>query len=231
MTAALRHAITELLGLSPDDPLQKYRSLSEASKHSPDLGWLEQFEFQLLFCPDETQRSLPAHPLIEDSAFICHGFSRNLYNYWEQRVGVERLPIPMPGTPTLTRYFPPPLRLKGELHAVKPYQFRELDNYKENRYKFLRKRVKVLVPYRPILRRNVDTMGRKLPRALQGDKIILGTEHVYELKAWMYVGNPKYWDDLLDAGWNGFKIVSHYPSRRGWLKEYYSYSKFINESS
>jgi hypothetical protein len=87
---------------------------------------------------------------------------------------------------------------------------------------FTRRRIIVLLPYRPLLTRNVSLReaGKELPLALQGEKIMLGTERVYLIRAWMYLGKKDYWDDLLDAGWSGFKPVKKFQSRRQWLGEY-----------
>lgn len=233
MKNALRMVFPKLFGTPslPSDHEVNWLNMSVA--HSPDLGYLEQFEFQLLFCPDETQRGFPAHPLIEDSAFLCTAYTQKHFNYWQQRDG---LPIPMLATnPTLTKLFPPSLKVKGELHAIRPYQFKELDNYKDNRVQFIRKRVSLIVPYREVLDlpeptepNVIDGVVQPLPLALMGKKGVLSPyEKVHIVKAWMYTGNPAYWDDLFDAGYSShiFKAVRTVESRRPWLKEYYTYPK------
>jgi len=213
---------------------QAMLDLPQDPRFSPDLGWLEQHEYQLLFCPDETRRNQRKSSLLGETIFRGNGFTRKNFNYWEQRVGEERTGIPMqsfaPGVKTLfpstLSKFPPALPIKGEIHAVRPKHFKELDDYRERGYKYLRKRVEILVPYKPLIKFNVDTRGKALPLALQGKKMMLGTEMVWVLRTWMYVGNPAYWDNLFDAGWSGFKPVPHIgPSRREWLGEYYVFTK------
>lgn len=197
-----------------------------APEYTPDLGWLEQFEFQLLFCPDETQRTMPAHSFIKDeSAFLANVYTQKNYNYWEQRIGNMRMGIPLPASdvaPVVGTLFPPPTKIKGELHAVRSQAFVGLDDLKENTKMFIRKRVNVLLPYRPLLNRNVSLRerGKELPRPLQGHKTMLGTEHIYILRAWMYVANRDYWDNVIDAGWSGFRHVHRFQSKRQWLGEY-----------
>jgi len=77
--------------------------------------------------------------------------------------------------------------------------------------------------------RNTDEYGpmlKPVPRALQGTKhFMLSKEKVYVIRAWMYVAIPEYWDNILDAGWRGFKTVNYYESKRSWLKEYYDFPK------
>jgi hypothetical protein len=198
--------------------------LPYSPEYTPDLGWLEQFEYQLLFCPDETQRNMPEYQKIaSDSAFIANVYTQKNYDFWEQRVGNNRMGIPLPASDTVVgTLFPPPSKIKGELHAMKPSAFIDLDDYKQNTKMFTRRRIIVLLPYRPLLTRNVSLReaGKELPLALQGEKIMLGTERVYLIRAWMYLGKKDYWDDLLDAGWSGFKPVKKFQSRRQWLGEY-----------
>lgn len=203
--------------------------LPKVPAYTPDLGWLEQFEFQLLFCPDELQRSQPEYKHIsEHSAFMANAYTRKTFDYWEQRIGNTRLGIPLPASNiTLGTLFPRSCRIRGEIHAVRPAAFIEIDYYKENTIRFLRKRVELLLPYRPLLNRNVSLRERhkELPLALQGEKKMLGIEKVHIIRAWMYIGNPEYWDNLLDAGWSGFKHVHSFTSKRQWLGDYTHFTK------
>lgn len=196
--------------------------LCESVRYSPDFGKLEQYEFQLLFCPDETQRGYSQYSLIEDSAFVCRAFTQKLYNYWQQRDG-QLIPLEA-DAPAAVKYFPPSLRIRGELHAVRPYQFRDLDIYKGNTVQYIRKRVKLLIPFREVIIADYnDTDGKELPLCLQGKKGIAGPEQVYVVRAWMYVGKDSYWDPILSPF--NFHAVQHHMSRRPWLKEYYCYPK------
>jgi AIG2-like family. len=196
--------------------------LNESVRHSPDLGKLEQYEFQLLFSPDETQRGYPQYPLIEDSVFLCHAFTQKTYNYWQQRDG-QLIPLEA-DKPAAVKYFPPSLRIKGEVHAIRPYQFRDLDTWKQNTVQYNRKRVKLLIPHREVIVDDYyDEDGKELPLCLQGKKGIVGPEQIHIIRAWMYVGRDEYWDELLTPF--NFHAVQHHMSRRPWLKEYYSYPK------
>lgn len=196
--------------------------LNQSVQYTPDNAKLEEYEFQLLFCPDETQRGYPQYPLIEDSVFMTHAFTQKLYNYWQQRDG-QLIPLEA-RAPAAVKYFPPSLRIKGEVHAIRPHQFRELDTYKLNTVQYRRQRVKLLVPHRKVILSDYyDTDGKELPLCLQGKKGITSSEMVHVIRAWMYVGIDEYWDPLLSA--YNFTKVQHHTSRREWLKEYYSYPK------
>lgn len=207
----------------PDLPSQhEVDWLNESVRNSPDLGKLEQYEFQLLFCPDETQRGYSQHSIIEDSAFVCHAFTQRPFEFWQQRDG-QVIPLESEGQ-GVVKYFPPPLKIKGELHAVRPYQFRHLDIYKDNKGQYDRRRVKLLVPYREVIQQDYfDEDGKELPLCLQGKKGILGPEQVHVVRAWMYIGISSYWNPILTP--YAFKAVQTHQSRRPWLREYYSYPR------
>src|SRR5689334_19285952 len=105
--------------------------LTEQVRYTPDNGWLEQYQYQLLFCPDEIQTIFPKYSLIKESDFMANGFTAGEFNFWEQKG--DRLPVPMKSTgPTFGRIFPPSLRIKGEIHLVRTHQFKDLDTYKLN---------------------------------------------------------------------------------------------------
>ena len=226
------NTFSQLFGAGINFPSEhEARWLTDRMRYSPDYGWLEQFEYQLLFCPDDTKTNHSHHCLIEDSSLVATAYTIHNFNYWCMEVGEDRVPIPM-----LTdqrhhtiRYFPPPLKIQGEIHAVRPYEFLGLDTYKLNTVQFHRKRVNLIVPYREVIQEDYVLADaddpRELPLCLQGKKGAMSPEKVYIIRAWMYVGMPEYWDKLLDAGFRGFKTVNHHESRRSWLKEYYVYPK------
>lgn len=163
-------------------------------------------------------RGCSQYELIEDSVFLKYAYTLRKYNYWMQRDGD---PIPMLATSenTLDR-FPPPLKIKGEVHAVKSYAFSKLDIVRDNLVSFRRQRVQVLIPHNPVykLPERYDN-GKPIP--LMTDQFVIGTERVEPMWVWMYVGVPEYWNDVLDAGYL-FSTVPHYKDERSWLGEYYS---------
>lgn len=217
-------AFNNTMGLNlPDDAEIKW--LLDSVKHSPDLGWLEQKEGWLLLATDDLKSGHSRYSL-GGGAVLCTGFTEKKYNFWVQDEGTDRVPIPMLAQSEQTvRYFPPPLRIQGELQWVQSAAFQRIDDYKRNTKQFRRQRVNVLVPYH-VESRGGDEHGKELPKVLQDKNyVIKGPERVYIIRAWMYVGRPEYWDELLDAGFRGFKTVRHVESRRPWLKEYYAYPK------
>lgn len=233
---ALAKAFDALFGPQinfPDQDLVKW--LNEQARYSPDLGWLEQLEFALLFCPDDTKSGHSRFCLVEEGVHLCTAYTQQPYLFWEQRVGDERIPIPLRAPEGAKAMdfgelcaFPQPRKIQGELRLIRTHQFRGLDTYKRNTVQFRRKRINVITPYREKFnaeQRDVD--GKPLPLALQGKKGVSGPEMVHIVRCYMYEARPEYWDDLIDAGFRGFKPVRHFQSsRRAWLKEgYYAYPK------
>lgn len=190
--------------------------LTASASRSPDLGVLEEAEFQLLFCPDRTMRGCSEYSLIDESAFVCYAWTLNKYQYYQQRDG---LPIPLKGN--RKEILVPSLKIKGELHAVRSGAFRELDNYKDNLVSFRRQRIKLLIPHRPLFKLP-ERYNNGKPIPLMTNQFVIGAERISRpVEAWMYEGVPEYWDDLLDGGFN-FNKVSIYEDKRPWLGQYYS---------
>lgn len=231
---ALRKIIPSVPGVqSISLPLpEEARWMTERVKYSPDMGWLEEQEFQLLFCPDNF-RSGYAHYGKTEGTVLCGGYTEKNYAYWCQQIGDARTGIPIrQDKDSVLRYVPPALKVKGELQAVLSSRFDVIDTHMRNTEVFRRQRVNILVPYR-MRTKNVTDLGTELPRVLQArdenapDYVLEGPLRVYIIRAWMYVGIPEYWNDLLDAGFRGFKTVNHYESRmkRPWLLRYYDFPK------
>lgn len=195
------------------------RAMTFRAPRSPDLGVLEESEFQLLFCADNTMRGCHNYPLIEDSVYLQHAFTLKRFNYYRQRDGVP-IPLPAQSNRRVTGYSAPPLKVKGELHAVKSYQFEKLDIEMDNLVSFRRQRVKLLIPQSPVYKiPHRYYNGKIIP--LMTDQYAVGAEQIRPLEVWMYVAEPTYWEPLLDGGYL-FTHVEHYKDKRPWLGAYYS---------
>lgn len=215
---ALARVFPSLFGAPPkpmfDFPTEKVRQIV---RHTPDMGTLEQYEFQLLFCPDRTQRGCSEYSLIEDSVYISSAFTLKKFNFYQQRDG---LPVPLPAYQDKTTVGAPSLKIKGELHAIRPYQFLNLDSYKDNLVSFRRERVKILIPHHPVHKLEERYSNGK-PIPLMTGQYVVGAERVKWFEAWMYIAQPVYWNDLLDGGFM-FNPVTSYTDKRPWLGKYYS---------
>ena len=223
MNPLANNLFEKLFGRGPQFPTEaEVKFWNDQVSRTPDNGILEESEFQLLFSPDRTQRGCSQYKLIEDSAYYCMAYTLPRFNYWLQRDG---LPIPMLATSTeRLKYFPPPLKVKGEIHAVKSSVFANLDKVKDNLVSFRRQRVKLLVPHHSIYKLPSHYPNGK-PIPLMTGQFHIGGERLKVIEAWIYIGVPDYWDELMDAGYNSaqlFSTVSHYKDRRPWLGEYYA---------
>lgn len=203
----------------------------EGNKHTPDINEIERKEYIFLLSIDSTQQNLPRNELIREGAYCGDVFTSKNYQFFKSKVEPSSIPVPMETelSEPLVQYMPPPAKIKGELHLIAPYQFKKLDIEMENGVKFIRKRVRVLYPYRELRAfPTYDTTGRELPRPLMGkeDQTFLTHEKVHILRAEMYVGNPDYWDPLLDAGYHFTSVKCFEPKNRDWLKRYYKYTKY-----
>src|SRR5882757_3291581 len=116
---ALARRWPKLFGYSTELPTpQEVQQLNESCARSPDLGELEESEFQLLFVPDRAQRGCSEYPLIkQDSAYLDYGYTMENFNYYQQRDGLT-IPL-LANSARRWRDEPPPLKIKGEIHAVK----------------------------------------------------------------------------------------------------------------
>ena len=217
---ALARVFERMFGSPPKFPSpEQCRQLTEYVSRSPDLGVLEESEFQLLFCPDRTQRGCSEYSLIEESVFCGYAYTLERFNYGQQRDG---LTIPLMATDDRQwQWVPPALKIKGEIHAVRSHQFANLDKHKDNLVSFRRERLTFQVPNRPLFKiPERHPNGKPFPFANSG-MYAVGDESVKRIDAWMYIAVHDYWDDLLDGGYN-FKPVENYKDNRPWLKGYYS---------
>lgn len=164
---------------------------------TPDLFRLEKYPYHILFVCDDLHK----HDLLKDVENLeTSAFTRDRYWMHTHKVIEEHPPVI---TETLHGRGHP---IKGWLYKVKPNQFISIDKYKENTVKFKRCKVDVIVPYRY----KID--GR----------IFSETQH--QLRAFMYVGIPEYWDSLIDAGLT-FEEVKKFTHRNLLDGEYYSYTQ------
>lgn len=202
----------------------------EDNKFTPDAHVLDEYEFQLFFAHDQLQRNMTLYPMIEESAYLCSAFTTKNFQFFKSAVEPDGIPIPMETelTEPLIRNLPFPAKIKGELHIIRPKQFLPLDIMLKNGVQFTRKRVRLIVPYRERrLFPTKDVHGRPLPKVLQGKEGLTfwTNEKVYIIRAWMYVGNPDYWNDLLDVGYHFQSVKMFEPKQRTWLKRYYKYTR------
>lgn len=164
-------------------------------KFTPDLWQLERQDWCLLFLDDDFQEKHPNHSIIQP--YLQPGLAWPAYtqdtdwNMWRVKNGQKSYPVP------LINHFPRLIhgRIRGTIVAVRPQAFIQLDKHRLNRLVFLRFRQTFLVPYR---NRVISSIGE-----------IKSDEQVQHVRAWMYMGLPKFWDTKIDGGYS-FQQVQHF---------------------
>ncbi len=164
-----------------------------SSALTPDLWKLEQTEYQLLFVPDQFMSRHPLHNVISQYIYqnkpLISGFTEESYwGFWKFKAGKGSFPVALVNQNKHETFRNRFGRIKGEVVALRPYMFRYLDNYYQNRVEFVRHRTNIVVPYRKKRITNIGTM--------------LTHEHTQVLRCWFYIGKPNYWLDMLDGGQN-----------------------------
>ena len=194
------------------------------TEFTPDIAELELHQFVLLFVCDDVMRAGKNYKLIaEHSTKAARGFTLKAFNFYRKRT--DGMGIPMRVNTQPDRFSFTALKIKGEIHAVRPVAFLDLDGWYQNGLMFRRVRTKILYPtteHGMIV--NKDAEDRPLPESLRGPKHFLFPERVDPIEAWMYVGVPSYWNPLLDGGYEFETVPIRYPEKdRNWLVKYYHY--------
>jgi hypothetical protein len=162
-----------------------------------DIRQLEEHQYQLMFVYNQMQRGhrmyqpmLEKHSIYLGSAFTAaHNFT-----LWKKKLGQGTYPIPLRVPMTIVQQG----RIKGELMAVRPYRYLDLDNYMSNGVEFRRKKVDLLFPY----------------RYQHGSVGVNDEEFLLKVSAWTYIGRYNYWKDFIDAGYHFGKTRMFTPNHQ-----------------
>jgi hypothetical protein len=182
-------------------PSEWFEEVANLAPFTPDLPFLERHETQLLFICDAMQQGMWNEHLVRDfsTSVLGIGFTRDPFVLWKKSLGKYSDAIPLDvdydpdnvTTPEFRKNYwdKIPGRIRGEIRAVRPYRFMELDIDKQNGLHFQRRRVSILVPYREVGRRT------------KAGRMETFSEEKFEIvKMWMYVGIPDYFKDIIDLG-------------------------------
>lgn len=190
----------------------------ENVRNTPDMWKLAKYEFQNVFIYDAMQLGYPKHELINEGILQLIAFTVDPYVLWRwngtpwkkeshpdsfKKIGEEKFPIPL----NTSFQGIPAAKIKGELYSIPSSLLAKLDKEKQNGVQFIRRREKLVIPYR-----------------LKGDE---GTLRVDFIKAWMYVGVPSFWEPHLDAGYLFSPVNRYAPKHNGVMNlgPYYYFTK------
>lgn len=167
---------------------------------TPDIWKLEQSMYQLIFIPDDMMQGKINNHLIADAGrdgdIPVHPacFTLERFTFWKKDLGVESYGIPLERTFEPTNWLrvrPTPAKIKGQLYAILSPRIKKLDIHRQNRLQFIRMRQKITLPYRHVkynTKPDAEVFS-KLPE--------ISPEYLQSVDAWMYVGIPEYWDNLI----------------------------------
>jgi len=196
-------ALTSIFASSPFEQFNKL-GLSE-TKHTPDLLKLTQYKFQLLFVADEMQQNHRKNHLVyENGAHLCAALTQERYALFKHDLGKQSSSFMLEKRFHTVKSLP----VFGELWAVRPLQFLQLDKYKENLVSSYRKRITLSVPYRALyyIHGDLDTSEWRSQK----------------IRAWAYIGRPDYYDPILDNG-ALHKPCNYYSPNQTFTEDYYAF--------
>lgn len=178
------------------------------AEYTPDIALLEQKMTHLLFVYDRMQERHSDHCLI--SEYCCpmgKAFTKKNFVMFKRNRGIESYPVALEGSEELPSKAP----IKGELYLIQTPRFIELDTYKRNGVQFVRKRVALTFPHRIIKQTKEEQF---LSELLYQD-----------LWAFMYVGEPSFWRQVIDDERYIFKEVSTFKPNVLAYDQYYEFTK------
>lgn len=191
---------------------QKIVAMANENKLTPDINKLGHRRAQLLFVGDEMMDKRPRHDLLQEySVPLGRCFTQGNFTHirWEPEGKGQSVTIPLTRQYNTVPYLP----IQGELYAVLPNHFTELDKYKRSVGYFDRKRVKLTYVHR-----RTDYVAFPLYE---------------EIDAHMYIGVDKYWAERMDNGYE-FRPVGVFGKNKGEGTTFASYSYYskteLNES-
>lgn len=193
---------------------------------TPDIWKLEQSMYQLIFIPDDMMRGKHNNKLIADAGKdgetpvhpAC--FTLERFTFWKKDLGVESFPIPLPKEFEPSGYLrvrPTPAKIKGELYAILSPRIKKLDIHRQNGLQFRRERHLISLPY---------TQVRYNSRADAElySKVPVLRECLHTVSAWMYIGIPEYWDDLISDMFQVRECPKfELDQPKFWVTEYYKF--------
>lgn len=199
------------------------------TQFTPDAHEINKNKSKLLFVHDDMAQLQPNHHLIREGSLsgfypFNYGYTTKKFSFIKKELGLKSFPIALQLSEelkdNLPMYIAEEYRIRGELYAIRPQQFFELDTHRQNGVQFKRVPVSVNVGYKKLYRTHWFTA--------EGTKKYnydLGKEEMLTVSAFMYVGREEYWKDQLLNDAFDFQPIDIIQEDRLWLKEYYQYSR------
>lgn len=200
-----------------------FKHAQEQTKYTPDIAKLEEYEWQLYFACDETQRGHLKHDLVGEHEDKCPGWTQKSFNYWDHEAPFMP-PIPMEATGYKNPLpgWPDVAKIKGRILKIRSQALLKLDEYKEQGVQYRRVRARIIVPYRELKFLKDANMPPADIEQVLSLSLGLTFEKSYIVRAHMYVGIPEYWDKMISTF--EFRSVQTFEAKnRSWCPQYYQY--------
>lgn len=203
------------------------KASAERNRFTPDIGDLERSRFQRVFVYDEMKHGHRSSVFLPDtlatrdatcytdSYFILH---KKHLGQASQAVATTVDVWPLPCGATAER-----ARIQGELYIVESKHMPVLDTYHQNTVEFERLRVRIIRPWRHIVRsKDGFPLNGEMLESFKARGIVHSMRGCGTMDAWMYVGKPEFWEQQLAYR---FTTVSMFTSpNEGWLQAYYAFT-------
>lgn len=182
---------------------QVIHEINSELAYTPDASILSRFKRQLFFVYDDMMNGGTKSDLIVEASVsgkwpLANVYTDDTFFFWKKELGSESFPVALDKDVTGfyhgNSFDKAPAKIWGELYAIRPSQFKLLDNEKENGVQFIRRQVSVTLPY--------YHGASKFPDTQTYDDV------------WMYVGVHEYWDDQL-AGIHSSRPIEKVINVRG----------------
>ncbi len=208
-------------------------------QYTPDIAYLERYEMQLIFVADDLKSPFPAHELIKRGMAVGLGrcFTRDQFLMWKKPLGLESFPIPIPAREdnvSPVNWWPKPAKIKGELYAIYPFAFKQLDAYRRNGVQFVRNRIRLSYAYREVkklhLPKSLEAVSKTELNMYYKDNPKVGISDIlfHHPSAWMYSGREAYWDHQFgDTAYDSQlqPMKTYLPNNGGFVSEYYEFTR------
>lgn len=179
-------------------------AIEEGMKYTPDMWLLDKCPKWNVFVYSNEQTGHPQHKLLEGAERRGIAYTATNFAVWRKNLGKESFAVALDNSwapPKDQGWDKPKLatlnRLRGEVFTVpKHIILSVLDKNKQNTVQFIRRRVSLIVRYKL----TIDDTPPSFEKRTQTPKYIpQGLSGPYEsiVTAWMYVGNPAYWNDQI----------------------------------
>ena len=202
-------------------------SAAERNKFTPDIADLERSEFQRVFIYNEMKYAHRSHCFLPETLAerdaTC--YTDNYFVMHNKRLGKASQAVatdsdlwPHPGGATADR-----ARIQGELYVVCSSHISVLDTYHQNTVEFERRRVRILRPYRDMIRaKDGFPLNGQILESFKARGIVHSMRGCATMDAWMYLGRQEYWGGLLSSLF--FPVRMFTSPNEQWLREYYAFT-------